>query len=130
MLEARRIECGIPRLGVDMGEKTLALEVPVDSAISITKGCYLGQEVIARGTARGHVNRRLCGLVFSGGLPAPGAALTRDGHEVGQVTSVAHSPALERGVGLGFVRREHWDAGTELAAGTPVVAQVAAWPLA
>ena len=132
-LEARRIECGIPRLGLDMGEKTLALEVPVESAISITKGCYLGQEVIARGTARGHVNRRLCGLVFAGGTPAAGTPLARDGHEVGHVTSVAQSPALACAVGLGFVRREHWEAGTELTAaggGTSIVARVAGWPLA
>ena len=58
-LEGRRVEVGVPRIGVDMGAKTLALEVPVEDAISITKGCYLGQEVVARGTARGHVNRRL-----------------------------------------------------------------------
>jgi folate-binding protein YgfZ len=132
-LESRRIECGIPRVGLDMGEKVLALEVPVESAISITKGCYLGQEVIARGTARGHVNRRLCGLVFTGGMPAAGRPLLCDGHEVGHITSVAHSPALDRPVGLGFVRREHWEAGTELAVGgggAPSVARVAAFPLA
>jgi len=132
-LEARRIECGIPRLGVDMNEKTLALEVPVEGAISTTKGCYLGQEVIARGTARGHVNRRLRGLVFAGAPPPPGAALVRDGHEVGQVTSVAHSPALGCPVGLGFLRREHWDVGTTLdvvGASAPATARVAAWPLA
>ena len=133
-LEARRIENGIPRVGVDMGEKTLALELPLEAAISATKGCYLGQEVIARGTARGHVNRRLCGLVFSG-APVAGSRLVRDGHEVGQVTSVAQSPALDCAVGLGMVRREHWDTGNEMdvlnpdgaAAGT---ARVAAWPLA
>jgi folate-binding protein YgfZ len=131
-LEARRIECGIPRLGLDMGEKTLALEVPVEAAISITKGCYLGQEVIARGTARGHVNRRLCGLVFTGAAPVAGSPLVRDGQEVGQITSVAHSPALGCPVGLGFVRREHWEAGTELgvAGAAPGAAHVAAWPLA
>jgi aminomethyltransferase len=133
-LEARRIENGIPRVGVDMGEKTLALEVPVEAAISVTKGCYLGQEVIARGTARGHVNRKLCGLLFSG-APAAGSRLLRDGHEVGQVTSVAHSPALDCAMGLGFVRREHWDAGSQLDVMNPDggpggVARVAAWPLA
>lgn len=131
-LEARRIEQGIPRVGPDMGEKTLALEVPVEAAISHTKGCYLGQEVIARGTARGHVNRRLCGLVFTGGTPAAGAALARGGHEVGHVTSVAHSPALAAPIGLGFVRREHWGPGTELAVADAagVEARVAAFPLA
>jgi folate-binding protein YgfZ len=133
-LERRRIELGVPRIGVDMGEKTLALEVPVEEALSATKGCYLGQEVIARGTARGHVNRRLCGLVFEGPAPVAGAPLvTADGREVGAVTSVAPSTTSGRGVGLGFVRREHWDPGTELSVGsgaTPGRARVAAWPLA
>jgi folate-binding protein YgfZ len=132
-LEARRVELGLPKIGVDMGEKTLALEVPVDAAISATKGCYLGQEVVARGTARGHVNRRLAGLVFGGPAPAPGTALTHEGHAAGQVTSVAHSYALARDVGLGFVRREYWEPGAELAAAGlhgDVMVRVAAWPLA
>src|SRR4029453_10227010 len=71
-LEGRRVEVGVPRIGLDMGAKTLALEVPVDDAISITKGCYLGQEVVARGTARGHVNRRLVALRLAGDAPARG----------------------------------------------------------
>src|SRR5262249_10132019 len=74
-LEARRIEVGVPRIGVDMDGSTLALEVPVEDAISATKGCYLGQEVVARGTARGHVNRRLIGLTIDGPAPPPGAPL-------------------------------------------------------
>ena len=61
-IEGRRIEVGVPRIGLDMGDKTLALEVPVEDVLSSTKGCYLGQEVVARGTARGHVNRRLVPL--------------------------------------------------------------------
>jgi folate-binding protein YgfZ len=132
-MEARRIELGVPRFGLDMGEKTLALEVPVEDAISITKGCYLGQEVIARGTARGHVNRRLCGLVFDGPGPVAGAPLASGGREVGTVTSVASSIALGRPIGLGFVRREHWDPGVELLVGSgsaQATARVAAWPLA
>src|SRR5262245_28393754 len=68
-LEGRRVEVGVPRIALDMGEKTLALEVPVEDAINITKGCYLGQEVVARGTARGHVNRSLVPLLLTG--PAP-----------------------------------------------------------
>jgi folate-binding protein YgfZ len=52
-LEGRRVELVIPRIGLDMDESTLALEVPVDDAISQTKGCYLGQEVVARGTRAG-----------------------------------------------------------------------------
>src|SRR5579884_2237479 len=128
-LEGRRIEVGVPRVGLDMDASTLALEVPVEEAISQTKGCYLGQEVVARGTARGHVNRRLMGLVFAGAAPAPGAALLHDGKTVGRVTSVAHAFGLGAPAGLGFVRREHWEPGTVLAAGS-VTARVARWPLA
>jgi len=132
-LEARRIERGIPRVGLDMDGTTLALEVPVEAAISSTKGCYLGQEVVARGTARGHVNRRLVGLVVEGPEPPRGAPLVRDGKEVGHVTSVARSFARDGLVALGFVRREHWEPGTELAVrhGHAVtLARVAALPLA
>jgi len=132
-LESRRVEVGIPLIGVDMGEPTLALEVPVEAAISDTKGCYLGQEVIARGTARGHVNRRLCPLVFDGPLPPPETTLVRDGKEVGRVSSALVSLGLGRPIGMGLVRRECWEPGTELAArhGHAVtVARVARWPLA
>jgi folate-binding protein YgfZ len=114
-LEGRRVELGIPRIGLDMDESTLALEVPVDWAISQTKGCYLGQEVVARGTARGHVNRKLVCLTLDGPRPPTGATLVRDGKEVGRLTTVAYS--FDRGgfAALGFVRKEHWEPGTELA---------------
>lgn len=132
-LEGRRVEVGVPRIGIDMDASTLALEVPVDEAISQTKGCYLGQEVVARGTARGHVNRRLVGLRLEGPVPPPGAALVRDGKEVGRLTSVARSLGSDGHVALGFVRREHWEPGTELrvASGHAVtLARVADFPLA
>lgn len=132
-LEGRRVEVGVPRIGLDMGDKTLSLEVPVGEAVSATKGCYLGQEVVARGTARGHVNRRLVPLLFDGPTPAPGALLVRDGKEVGHLTTVARAFGAGASAALGFVRREHWEPGTELAArgGHGVtVARVATWPLA
>jgi len=116
-LERRRIEVGVPRIGLDMDLSTLALEVPVEDAISGSKGCYLGQEVIARGTARGHVNRRLVGLELEGEAPESGAGLSRDGKEVGRVTSVAGPLGARGPVALGLVRREHWTPGTELAVG-------------
>src|SRR5205809_536318 len=93
---------------------TLALEVPVEDAISATKGCYLGQEVVARGTARGHVNRRLVGLRLEGPEPPPGAPLVRDGKEAGRLTSVARAFGAGGLAALGFVRRECWKPGTEL----------------
>jgi folate-binding protein YgfZ len=131
-VEGRRVEVGVPRIGLDMGAKTLALEVPVEGAISATKGCYLGQEVVARGTARGHVNRRLVPLLLDGPPPATGDALLRDGKEVGHLTTVARAFGAGSPAALGFVRREHWEPGTELAvsvAGT-TRARVASWPLA
>ena len=114
-LEARRVELVIPRIGLDMDESTLALEVPVDYAISQTKGCYLGQEVVARGTARGHVNRKLVSMALAGPLPPVGSPLVRDGKEVGRLTTVARAFGAGTGAALGFVRREAWDPGTELA---------------
>ena len=113
-LEGRRIEVGVPRFGLDMDGSTLALEVPVEAAISATKGCYLGQEVVARGTARGHVNRRLTVLRLSGPTPPVGAPLVRDGKEVGRLTSVGRAFGLDEPAALGFVRRELWETGTEL----------------
>jgi folate-binding protein YgfZ len=98
-----------------MDESTLALEVPVDYAISQTKGCYLGQEVVARGTARGHVNRKLVSMTLAGPLPPAEAPLVRDGKEVGRLTTVARAYGAGTAAALGFVRRECWDAGTELA---------------
>jgi folate-binding protein YgfZ len=130
-LEGRRVEVGVPRIGLDMGAKTLALEVPVEDAISTTKGCYLGQEVVARGTARGHVNRRLVALRLAGTTPAAGASLVADGKEVGHLTTVARAFGAGTLAALGFVRREHWEPGTELTvAGTGTRAQVVPWPLA
>jgi folate-binding protein YgfZ len=129
-IEGRRVEVGVPRIGLDMDGSTLALEVPVEDAISATKGCYLGQEVVARGTARGHVNRRLVGLLIDGPLPPVGRPLVHDDKEVGRLTSVAQ--AFGRGVpaALGFVRREHWDPGTPLTVLHGPAATVAAFPLA
>jgi folate-binding protein YgfZ len=132
-LEGRRVEVGVPRIGLDMDGSTLALEVPVEAAISTSKGCYLGQEVVARGTARGHVNRRLVGLVLAGAEPPPGAALVRDGQEVGRLTSVAWAFGRGERAALGFVRREHWEPGRELGVRhghAATVARVTGLPLA
>jgi folate-binding protein YgfZ len=132
-LEGRRVELGMPRIGLDMHEGMLALEVPVDWAVSQTKGCYLGQEVVARGTARGHVNRKLVGMLLEGALPPRGAALVRDGKAVGSLTSVAQAYGAGRPAALGLVRREWWEPGTELAVrhGQAVtIARVTAFPLA
>jgi folate-binding protein YgfZ len=104
-LEVVRVEAGVPRYGTDMGEDNLAQEPGLEEALSFEKGCYLGQEVVARIHFRGHVNRHLRGLEFEDGPPEPGARLLRGEKEVGRVTSAVRSPDLGP-IGLGYVRRE------------------------
>ncbi len=128
-LEARRVEVGVPRIGIDMDGSTLAIELPVEDLISATKGCYLGQEVVARGTARGQVQRRLVGVRFDGGAPARGTPLRHAGKEVGRVTSIARSQGGDGLIGLALVRREHWAPGSELETDAGR-AHVAPFPLA
>ena len=105
-LDVVRVESGLPEYGVDMSEENLTQETGLQAdAISYDKGCYLGQEVVARVHFRGHVNRLLRGLEFDGEGPAPGSALTQADKEVGRVTSFVSSPDFGP-IGLGYVRRE------------------------
>jgi aminomethyltransferase len=113
--EVLRIEAGQPLYGCDMTDDTIPLEANLDEAISSTKGCYIGQEVIARLEARGHVNRKLVGLLLSGqALPEPGATIVSSGRQVGWITSTIYSPTRQQNVALGYVRREVWMPGTHL----------------
>ncbi|MBI4518144.1 MAG: GIY-YIG nuclease family protein [Deltaproteobacteria bacterium] len=116
-LNVLRLEAGIPWHGVDMDAETLVMETGLETAISFNKGCYLGQEVVERVAARGHVNRKLCGLVGDGEVPPPGAPLLHHDREAGHLTSAAHSPALGRVIALGYVERTSWAPGTVLRAG-------------
>ena len=106
VLELVRIEEGEPIMGIDLTEKTIPQEgVEVSSAVDFTKGCYLGQELVARIDSRGHVNRRLAGFVFAeGALPAPGSSISYEGNGVGQLTSVAERAG--GAVALGMLRVE------------------------
>jgi tRNA-modifying protein YgfZ len=132
--EAVRIESGRPRFGQDMTEDTIPLEAGIeDRAISRTKGCYVGQEVIIRVLDRGHgrVARRLVGLTLppTAAVPAPGAPIMSGEREIGRVTSAALSPMLDRPIALGYVHRDFTSPGTEVTiADTPAV--VAAVPFA
>jgi folate-binding protein YgfZ len=114
--EAIRIEDGMPAFHRDMDEDTIPLEAGIESrAISFTKGCYVGQEVIIRVLHRGHgrVARKLVGLVFSGATaPAAGSVVHGGDREVGRVTSSAWSPALERPIALAYVHRDFFEPGT------------------
>lgn len=117
-----RIESGRPAFPVDMGSDTIPLEAGIeDRAISFTKGCYVGQEVIVRILHRGdgRVARRLVGLtVQNSGLgtvkPEPGAMLWSDEDPVGTITSAALSPALGCAVALGYLPRALTEIGTRV----------------
>lgn len=113
-----RVEAGVARYGVDFDEDNLLLEVGLNDAVSFTKGCYLGQEVIERIRSRGHVNRKLCGLRLFGTAPVPaGAALRSDDKTVGRITSSVLSPALACPIALGYVNKEFWQPGTKIQVG-------------
>jgi hypothetical protein len=104
---AARIEWGLPLFGSDITEANLPQEVGRDPlAISFTKGCYLGQETVARIDALGHVNKTLVGVRFHGtAVPPVGSPLSAGGQVVGQVRSSSFSPGLNAGLALGYVRR-------------------------
>jgi folate-binding protein YgfZ len=115
-LEAARIEAGIPRFGAEMDETNLPPEAGIDArAISYTKGCYIGQEIIARIRTYGQVAKALRGLRFTEGeLPRHGDKLFFGDKEVGSISSALASPALAANIGMGYVRRERNQIGTEL----------------
>lgn len=129
-LDAFRVEAGVPRGGVDLSEKVLAPETGQGArAISGAKGCYVGQEIVARIDARGHTNRTLVGFLIEGEtVPAAGDKVTGDdGKEAGWITSGVLSPTLDRPIALGYLRHEHAAPGTPVRIGG-ISATVAALP--
>ncbi|MDA0840800.1 MAG: aminomethyltransferase family protein [Planctomycetota bacterium] len=102
--ELARLEAGVPLFGIDMDETTIPNEAGLAHAASVTKGCYIGQEIISRIHHLGHVNRQLSGLKFSSTLPALGARVKVEERDVGTVTSAAKSPAVGSGIGLAILR--------------------------
>jgi folate-binding protein YgfZ len=118
--ETLRIENGIPLYGVDMDENTIVPELGLDGLISYNKGCYIGQEIIARIHFRGHVAKQLTGVVFQDadkGVRVPTDLTTADGKNAGRITSVTYSPKLEKTIALGYVRYDFLEPGTTLLAG-------------
>ena len=125
-IEVVRIESGVPAFPVDMDSETIPIEAGIsERAISFTKGCYVGQEVIVRIMHRGEgrVAKRLVGLALSKEtntnqapeiLPALGAALWHDDKVVGKLTSVTYSPKLSQVVGLGYLTRLLTEVGTKV----------------
>ena len=113
-LEIARLEAAIPREGVDVTDANILLEAGYDNAISYTKGCYLGQEIIARIHYRGQPARQLRGLLIDANeLPTKGTELwAADGKKIGEITSSVHSLALNRIIALGYVHRYYLAVGT------------------
>jgi folate-binding protein YgfZ len=108
-LELLRIEAGVPVYGVDMDETNVVTEAALDDAVSYTKGCYVGQEIIARIKYRGHVAKQLTGLRFEHAVRVAAGAIIRsgDGKEAGRITSVVYSPHLGRTIALGFLKYDY-----------------------
>jgi folate-binding protein YgfZ len=108
--EMNRVEAGIPRFGQDMDESNFPQECGIETrAVSYTKGCYIGQEVLNRIHTQGHVNLQLCGLRLSDNIDpaaAKGAKLFHADKEIGTITSAVSSHQLRMKIALGYVRRE------------------------
>lgn len=115
-VDAGRIEMGTPLFGQDITDENLPQEVNRDSrAISFTKGCYLGQETVARIDALGHVNRKLVGLAFaSDQVPSIGSLIEQDGKRLATITSACYSARLKQPLALAYVKRGQERPGTKL----------------
>jgi folate-binding protein YgfZ len=131
-LEALRIEAGIPAYGVDVDESNMMLEIGMADAVSFTKGCYTGQEAVAMATYRGHVSKKLSGLLIDGDrIPAAGSVVTKDGKEIGHVTSAGRSLSPGRVIALAYIKYGYFDSGNQLQiqeAGGMTAAQVTDLP--
>lgn len=123
-----RIEQGTPAVGVDATDANLPQESLLDSALHFDKGCYLGQEIIARLHYKGHVNKILAGFKIEGEAPAVGDALSAEGKEIGKITSVARSAGLNSTLALGYVAATLHEIGAQFKVGDRV-AQVIPLPI-
>ena len=136
--EILRVEAGIPRWGTELTSAVLFAEAGMEDAVSYSKGCYIGQEIVARIRARGHANRNIRGLLFSADAPVDPdnrifpADETAE-REIGRVTSVVESPAAGGCLGLGYIRRDYLADRTEIFAiattGAPCPGVVRVFPL-
>lgn len=117
LYEILRIESAVPKYSVDMDETTVVPELGLDGLISYNKGCYIGQEIIARIHFRGHVAKQMTGLILSKDVAAGTELTTPEGKPAGRLTSVTHSPKLEKTISLGYVRYDSLAVETRLLAG-------------
>ncbi len=133
-LNTARIEAGIPWYGIDMDDANLLPETGLEAiAVSGTKGCYLGQEIIARMQTYGSANKKLMGLLCTGDRPpVAGDRIVMRGDAVGRITSGCLSPRLRQPIGLGYLKRGAYEPGTAvdiLRADARIAATVAERPL-
>lgn len=122
-LEVLRVEKLVPLFGVDMTEVTIPLEANLDHAINYKKGCYIGQEVIARATYRGQMNKKLVQLLVGEASPERKTELRQGDRKVGWITSVVQSPKHGQHLALGYVHRDFLTPGTafEMSGGVATV---------
>ena len=118
-LESLRIEAGVPRYGTELTDSVIPLEAELEHAIDFEKGCYIGQEIVARMKYRGHPNRLLRGIEIESDLTAQdchkfyaGAKVFNGDKEVGWITSATFAPTLEKSIALGYVRMAVTEAGS------------------
>lgn len=128
--EMLRVEAGLPLQGRELGEDHNPWEANLGRTVHMNKGCYIGQEVIARLDTYDKVKQRLVGLELPAGpLPASGSLLRAGNAEAGHLTSAAANPGRTGARGLAYVRREYWQPGTELRIeGCPEPARVVQLP--
>jgi len=119
-LNVTRIEAGVPWIGLDMDESTLLPETGLEATlVSEHKGCYLGQEIIARVTTYGSVAKKLMGLLIDGEeVPTSGSRIDHAGKEAGWITSACRSLALKRPIALGYVSRDAYAPNTSVTVAT------------
>jgi tRNA-modifying protein YgfZ len=118
LYEVLRIENGVPLYGVDMDETTIVPEIGLPDVISYKKGCYIGQEIIARIYFRGHIAKQLQGLILDdSNVKSNDEIKSLEGKNAGKITSVCYSPKLEKYIALAYVRYDFLAENTELKIG-------------
>lgn len=113
-MEIMRVEAGIPKYSIDMDENTIPIEAGLWSALDFEKGCYVGQEVVARIKWRGRVNRHLVNMSIEGEkVLNPKNKIFSDEKEIGKITSSVFSPTVNKVIAIGYIRREFKEHGSE-----------------
>jgi aminomethyltransferase len=124
VLEIFRILCGVPKIGLDIRERTLPQETGQERALSFTKGCYIGQEIVERIRARGSVHRAFVGFEVEGPAPPAGTKIQFEGKDVGEITSITSVPIKQKRLALGYMRKDAMLPDRTFAAGDTTVRAV------